>query len=206
LNRDFWGDYVIIKPTRIDMMSHGRFVFLMRTGRVATVAPQLFPPDHPARTMPVLVQQFVDTGEYPESFRVLTLFGEPLYCMTFRQHQPRAPLTGTDMDLLRMPIASNAGDGYVHAMVDDAEVMAFARRAAAAMPAIPLQGIDIVRERGTGRLYVLENNSGGNTWHFSSRFSEGSRKILSRETRIAQLGAWDIAAKVLAERTLKEAR
>lgn len=206
LNRDFWGEHVIMKPTRIDMMSQGHFIFLMRTERVAALAQKIFPPNHPARKLPVLIQQFIDTGDYPESFRVLTLFGEPLYCMTFRQHQPRAPLEGTDRDLLSLPVASNAGDDYVHSLVEDAEVMAFARRAAAAMPAIPLQGIDIVRQAGTGRLYALENNSGGNTWHFSSRFSEGSRKILTREQRIGQFGAFDIAAKVLAERTMKEAR
>ncbi|HEY4345806.1 MAG TPA: hypothetical protein VGN05_15760 [Parvibaculum sp.] len=206
LNRDFWGEHVIMKPTRIDMMSRGHFIFLMRTERVGELAQKIFPPDHPARTLPVLIQQFIDTGEYPESYRVLTLFGEPLYCMTFRQDHPRSALTGTDRELLSLPIASNAGDNYVHALIDDKEIMAFARRAARAMPAIPLQGIDIVREAGTGRLYVLENNSGGNTWHFSSRiFLEGNQKI-TREHRIAQFGAFDIAAKVLAERTLREAR
>ncbi|MES1990204.1 MAG: hypothetical protein V4441_04530 [Pseudomonadota bacterium] len=206
LNRDFWGDFVIMKPTRIDMTSHGNNVFLMRTERVAALAQRIYPPQHPARAAPVLIQKFINTGGVPESYRVLTLFGKPLYCMLFRQHQPRAPLYASDEELLRTPIASNAGDDYVHTMVDDPEVIAFAARAAAAMPAIPLQGIDVIRDMETGRLYVLESNPGGNTWHFSSKFSIGSRKILSREQRIAQFGAWDIAAKVLAERTLKEAR
>jgi hypothetical protein len=206
LNRDYWGEHVVMKPTRIDLMSHGDCVFLMRTERVAALAGRIFPPGHPAREKPVLIQQFVDTGEHAQSFRVLTLFGEPLYCMFFRQPSPRAPLSGSDLELLRAPVASNAGDDYIHSLVEDAEVMAFARRAARAMPAIPLQGIDIVREAGTGRLYVLENNPGGNTWHFSSRmFLQGKGKI-TREMRIAQLGAFDIAAKVLAERTLREAR
>lgn len=206
LNRDFWGEHVIMKPTRIDMMSRGQFIFLMRTERVAALAGRIFPPDHPAREQPVLIQQFVDTGEYPESFRVLTLFGEPLYCMTFRQKAPRVSLSATDSELLATPIASNAGDDFVHAMVDDPEVIAFARRAARAMPAIPLQGLDIIRQAGTGRLFVLENNSGGNTWHFSSRMFLESNGKITRAMRIAQFGAFDIAAKVLAERTLQEAR
>ncbi|MEG3806264.1 hypothetical protein DBT53_000625, partial [Aerococcus mictus] len=173
---------------------------------VAKLAPRLFPADHPIRKSPILVQKFIDTGEYPESYRVLTLFGEPLYCMTFRQQRPRAPLSASDEELLAAPIASNAGDDYLHELVEDAEVLDFARRAAAAMPAIPLQGLDIIREAGTGKLFVLENNSGGNTWHFSSQISQTGLQRIPREQRIAQFGAWDIAAKILAERTLREAR
>jgi hypothetical protein len=94
----------------------------------------------------------------------------------------------------------------VHSLVNDMEVMAFARRAARAMPAIPLQGMDIVRDARTGKLYALENNSGGNTWHFSSKMFESGKKKITRDMRIAQFGAWDIAARVLAERTLREAR
>jgi glutathione synthase/RimK-type ligase-like ATP-grasp enzyme len=206
LARGFWGEHVILKPTAPGTMSNGRFTFLLRTERVADVAPRLFPADHPIRKAPVLVQKFIDTGEYPESFRVLTLFGEPLYCMTFRQRLPRAPLSSSDEELLATPIASNAGDDYLHKLVDDAEVLAFARRAATAMPAIPLQGLDIIREAATGKLFVLENNSGGNTWHFSSQISQTGLQRIPREDRIAQFGAWDIAAKVLAERALKEAR
>lgn len=205
LNRDFWGEHVVMKPTRIDMMSRGKFIFLMRTERAAALAGQIFPPGHPAREQPVLIQQFVDTGEYPESFRVLTLFGEPLYCMTVRQKAPRPPLFATDEELLATTIASNASESIVHGLIDDPEVIAFARRAARAMPAIPLQGLDIIRQAGTGRLFVLENNSGGNTWHFSSRMFLQSNSNIPRAMRIAQFGAFDIAAKVLAERTLREA-
>ncbi|MDR3498103.1 MAG: hypothetical protein P4L72_02620 [Parvibaculum sp.] len=202
----FWGEHVVVKPTAPGSMSNGRFTYLLRTESVAQLAPRLFPADHPIRKSPILVQKFIDTGEYPESYRVLTLFGEPLYCMTFRQQRPRAPLSASDEELLAAPIASNAGDDYLHELVEDTEVLDFARRAAAAMPAIPLQGLDIIREAGTGKLFVLENNSGGNTWHFSSQISQTGLQRIPREQRIAQFGAWDIAAKVLAERTLREAR
>jgi predicted ATP-grasp superfamily ATP-dependent carboligase len=195
-----------MKPTRHDLMSRGDQVFLMRTERVAELAEKIYPSGHPARDKPVVVQRFIDTGEYPESYRVLTLFGETLYCMRYRQSQRRVSLKGSDRELLQYSIASTAGGNYVHAMIDDAEVLAFARRAAAVMPAIPLQGIDIIRDARTGALYVLENNSGGNTWHFSSKMSAFGRSKLSREARIEQFGAFDIAAKVLAERTLKLAR
>jgi hypothetical protein len=40
-----------------------------------------------------------------------------------------------------------------------------------AAPFIPLQGCDFIREAGTGKLYALKFNPGGNTWHFSSRMN-----------------------------------
>ena len=205
LDPSFWGDYVILKPTRADLTSFGDAVFLMRTARADDTASRIFPPNHPARSEPVLIQRFIDTGRYPESFRVLTLFGEPLYCMKYRQTHPRPSIEDAGDDLLNIPVASTANKKYEHLMLKDDEVIEFARQAAKAMPAIPLQGIDVIREVGTGKLFALECNPGGNTWHFSSEMSAEGRKQLSREERIAQFGAWDIAANVLIERVLKEA-
>ncbi len=205
LDRSVWGDFVIMKPTRFDLTSQGDAVFLMRTQSVAQLATQVFPLGHPARTASVLIQRFVDTGVFLESFRVLVLFDTPLYCMKFRRRSPRAPLQGGPEEILQIPVASTAQDDYEHILVMDAEVIALARRAAEAMPAIPLQGIDIIREVGTGKLFVLENNPGGNTWHFSSHMSAKGRRELSREKRIEQFCAWDVTAKVLAERVLNEA-
>lgn len=205
LDPSVWGDFVVMKPTRFDLTSHGDAVFLMRTESVAQLAAQVFPPDHLARAEPVLIQRFVDTGEFSESFRVLTLFGAPLYCMKLRRRSARVPLYGRPEEILNIQVASTAQNDYQHIMVMDADVIALAKMAAAAMPAIPLQGIDIIREAKTGKLFVLENNAGGNTWHFSSHMSLEGRAELSREKRIAQFGAWDIAAKVLAARVLNEA-
>lgn len=205
LDRSFWGDYVIIKPTRVDLMSFGDAVYLMRTDRAAETASRIFPPDHPARSEPVLIQRFIDTGRHAESFRVLTLFGEPLYCMKYRQREPRPSIAEAGDDLLKIPVASTAHRSYDHLMLKDDEVIEFARKAAKAMPAIPLQGIDVIREVGTGKLFVLECNPGGNTWHFSSEMSAEGRNELSREERMAQFDAWEVAANVLAERVLTEA-
>ena len=161
--------------------------------------------DHPARSEPVLIQRFIDTGPYAESFRVLTLFGEPLYCMKYRQRELRPSIQDAGDDLLKIPIASTANRAYDHLMLKDDEVIEFARKAAKAMPAIPLQGIDVIREAATGKLFALECNPGGNTWHFSSEMSAEGRMQLGREERIAQFDAWDVAADVFIKRVLEEA-
>lgn len=205
LDPAFWGEHVILKSTALGTMSSGRSVFLVRTERIAAMAERLFPPEHPARRAPLLVQRFIDTGAHPMSYRVLVLFGQPLLSIAYRLRGPRPPLTASDEELLNSPVASNTASLYSHELVDVPDVLDFASRAWGAMPAIPLQGMDVIREEKTGRLYVLENNGGGNTWHFSSKISEDGRKEISRERRIAQFGAWRLAARALAERTLREA-
>ncbi|ABS64905.1 hypothetical protein Plav_3300 [Parvibaculum lavamentivorans DS-1] len=200
-----WGSHVIVKPTAVRAMSNGDAVFLMRTERVAERAPVAFPPGHAAHEAPLLVQQFIDTGDHPWSYRVLTLFGAPIMSMIYRAKGPRPQLGVPDEELLRASFASNVDPHFTCTLDADPEVLAFARRAAEAMPRIPLQGLDIIREERTGRLYILEANPGGNTWHFSSKLAEEGRKEVSREERMAQFDAWGVAAQVLAERTLREA-
>jgi hypothetical protein len=215
LDPHLWGPLVVLKPTTPGFMSQGA-VFLMRTERVSELAEVIFPLGHPARRLPVLVQQFVDTGEWPSYYRVLTLFGEPLYCRIAFTSKPRGPLDASDDVLLKAKIATNADSGtHPNSFASDADVLDLARRTYAAVPTIPLQGVDIVRNAATGRLFVLEINPGGNTWHFSSAHIERRRKSLTpeqrrkaatREKRIAQFSAWDVAARVLIEKTRKDAR
>ena len=143
-------------------------------------------------------------------------FGEPLYCRKGFTLKPRPPLDAPDEVLLKAQIATNAETGTRKRaqFSNDADVLDLARRAYAAMPAIPLQGVDIIREAASGRLFVLEINAGGNTWHFSSTYMEERRKSRPaeeqsahpREERIAQFGAWDVAARVLIKKTREEAR
>ena len=204
LNRKFWGPLVVLKPTTPGFMSQGA-VYLMRTERVAELAETVFPAGHPSRRMPVIVQRFIDTGERPSCYRTLTLFGEPLYCLWFAVATPRPPLDDSDELLLTAKIATNGEYGSGFYVAYDSDVLMLARRVYAAFPAIPLQGVDIIREQGTGRLYVLEINAGGNTWHFSSRHIEHVPNALPRAERIAQFGAWDVAARVLISKTEEHA-
>jgi hypothetical protein len=206
LDDHFWGPFVVLKPTTPGFMSQGA-VFLVRTVRVAELADVIFPPGHPSRQRPVLVQRFVDTGEWPFYYRVLTLFGEPLYCLQTYTANKRPPLDSPDDVLLKAQIATNAQFGKSRA-ANDPDVLDLARRTYAAMPAIPLQGVDIIREQASGRLFVLEINPGGNTWHFSSQHIERHQRPgrIQRSDRIAQFGAWDVAARILVKKTMEQAR
>jgi hypothetical protein len=80
---------------------------------------------------------------------------------------------------------------------------------------IPMLAVDVIREAATGKLYVLECNPGGNTWHFSSSIGEklrlgfgdaktnGNEKAneIARRMFIDQFGAFDIVAQQLIAKT-----
>jgi hypothetical protein len=203
-----WGAFVVIKPADLATASYGAGIRLSRTERVRYRPPAEFPAGSPGRRAPMLVQQFIDSGEYVEVYRVLTLFGEPLYCQRMVSRQPRVALDADDATIESAIIASQALD-EVETFVSPADVLGVARSAHAALPDVPLKGCDITRDAKSGLLYVLEVNPGGNTWHFSSAFLAEIRKANGPAfelERRQQFDAMRTAARVLVAKTLQEAR
>ena len=204
-----FGEFTILKPIDLGKMGKGGLVRLQRTRRLKAFERSQYPEDHPLRTSRLLVQSFVDTGLYAVSWRVLTLLGEPLYCFRSASGVERPPLDSPD-DIIEKAIIEpkhpegkqKVGYENLRAFVVDREIMDFARKASRAFPRVPLQGCDIIREAGTGKLYVLEVNPGGNTWHFSSPlFLPQRTKLGGKESFTKQLDAFSVAARVLAQRT-----
>jgi hypothetical protein len=204
-----FGEFTILKPIDLGKMGKGGLVRLQRTRRLAAFDRSQYPEDHPLRTSRLLLQSFIDTGVYAVSWRVLTLLGEPLYCFRSASGVERPPLDSSD-ELIEKAVVEpkhpegKAKVGYenLRAFVIDQEIMDFARKASRAFPRVPLQGCDIVREAGTGKLYILEVNPGGNTWHFSSPlFLPQRTKLGGKETFTKQLDAFGVAARTLAQRT-----
>lgn len=191
-----WGEFVVIKP---EGGKRGRGVKVMRTRRVRW-----------RETMQdgerFLVQQFVHTGAEPVSYRVLTLFGESLYCMRSRNVSCGGKLVKADSpsDFAGHNIVATAREGAID-LVDDTEVIEFASKVAAVFGDIPVLGIDVIRDMHTGALYCVEVNPYGQTWHFSSQLG----KIIQASTGICfaeQFGAFELAADILIKkaRTLAE--
>jgi hypothetical protein len=118
------------------------------------------------RFNPRVAQQFIHTGPWPSSYRVTTLFGTALLCLRVEASHARAPLDDP-RDPRGQSIVSS-GRGCTFQLCRDANVLDLAQRAHAALPDAPLLGIDIVREAATRKLYVVELNSIGYTWLFSS--------------------------------------
>jgi len=207
LNPREWGPFVVIKPLNPALTSRGGAVWFP-TASLGSLRREHFTADHPIQKHKFIVQSFIDTGRHPRQYRVLCLFGTPLYVMLLELKKPRPPVTASFAEIISSNIATNAGVPKTRVLVEEPEIAAFARQVSFALPDVPLQGVDVLREARTGKLYALESNPGGNTWHFSSAFGELLREEVGdgRRKLLAQYNALPLAAKTLAEATRAYAR
>lgn len=198
-----WGRYVVVKPA---FSRRGAYVWIRKTGKVRYEAPSDFPKDHPGHRAGMYAQRFIYTGEWPIAYRVSVYFGKPIVAVRYEGRRDLPPLQ--DRDAFRgtggRSIVANAM-GCTISCIDDADILDLARRAHLSFPETPSLGVDIVREEGTGKLYILEVNPGGGSWMLSTG---GGRKMQEQFGLdfYAQFGALDIIAKVSADLALRLAQ
>jgi hypothetical protein len=212
LNANDWGAISVVKPSAWVHASQGRGVQYVKTENVRFMPPDEFPEDHCGRAGPMIVQKFINTGEYPSEHRVLCLFGAPLYAIHRICGETQAqPADKYQLDDHRdlTTFKDNKRFGFSHEkseahFTDNEEILALAGSVYHAVPEAPLQAVDVLREEATGKLYILEFNPGGNTWHFSSK-NATKFPLIDGIRREDQLGGFSIAADVLIERTRAEA-
>ncbi|MEA2709727.1 MAG: hypothetical protein QOF78_2328 [Phycisphaerales bacterium] len=166
------GQYVVLKP---DRGGRGALIKIVRSGRARW---------EPAETRiagesdALIAQEFIYTGPWPLSYRVTTLFGRVLWSLKVEADHARAPLPPGPDAFRHVPgvtVVSNS-KRCVMSLNDDEEIIRFAERAHAALPQIPLLGVDVIRDATTGKLYIVELNSSGYVWHFSSELGRRAQK------------------------------
>jgi len=201
-----FGSHVVVKPG-FSEASRGRFITLMRREAVRFQPRESFPQDDPGRYGPMYAQRFIDTGTFVNHHRVLTLFGVPLLAFKTTATTARPSLDSPDDVLAAMTVKARRRDGPIEReLTSDADILKLAARAYSALPEIALHGVDIIREAGSGKLYVLEANPGGNTWIFSKGdMTTRLQAALGLKRLTDQFDAFRTAAKVLIERTRAEA-
>lgn len=197
-----WEPYVIVKPYR---GKQGRMIRLVRTEDLPHRHGELTRDG----TVPMLVQQFVDHVDgqgRPCGYRVLTLFGHELFATLKFWTTPRESLEQIASDPKGV-IASNASTAKKdRCLTFEEDVLALARATTRAFPEIPVLGVDIIRETGTGKLYITETNPSGYVWHFSSVYGEKIFPPDFRASMYAQFNALDRIADILIEKTRAEAK
>ena len=212
-DRDEWGETVVVKPTGAGAAAQGRGVQFVETKGVEFIRPEDFPRRHVGTRGPMIVQKFVDSGECPSEFRVVCLFGTPLYAVKHTSGQPmpvayKKYILDDPLDLASSNKVKKYGYGGKTRgtdFVDDPVLLETASSTYSAIPEAPLHGVDLVREKDTGKYYVMEANPMGFTWHFSSYFAGVPHPTFNGMRREEQFDAFSIAANVLIERTRKEA-
>jgi len=202
-----FGPLVVVKPG-FSAASHGQHMTLTRRDAVRFQSRESYPSDHPGRYGPMFAQRFIDTGPFINHHRVLTLFGVPLLAFRTTSQAERPPLDSNEDVLANISMKARRRDGPIaREFTSNADVLELARRTYSALPEIALQGVDIIREEKTEKLYVLEANPGGNTWIFSKGDMTARLKAtLGTERLTDQFDAFETAAKVLIERTRAEAK
>ena len=209
LDKTIYGDWVVLKPQNIQ--STGKDVNMVPTDLIPTLKLDDFPEDHLIRQDSYYVQKFVKTGEKPSHYRVLVFCGEVLFIRKSMSIIGFPHPQSDTRTLLRSNIASNVSEREI-SMPKDQKVFDFALKIANTHYDLPLFGLDIVENKETGELICLEQNTGGNVWHFSSNFSRrkyanfpsiqiATKKIDEKKVKVHQYGAWDRAAEGLIRTT-----
>jgi hypothetical protein len=194
------GPYVVMKP---EGAGRGADVRIVRADKVRWLEPIT---KMAAGTRRWIVQEFVHTGPWPVSQRVLSLCGTPLYAFRAEGDRSRAPLRhASDFSdgVGRNIVASHMGCSF--RFCHDADVLELATRAHAAFPDVPLLGVDILRDAASGKLYVVEVNSSGKVWGFSSERGRSLQERLGSAYE-SQFDAMSRAARVLIAETRRRAR
>jgi glutathione synthase/RimK-type ligase-like ATP-grasp enzyme len=198
-----FGQYVVVKP---DIGARGADVRIARSTGLTWRPPK-------TSTAKVLggpfatsiVQEFIYSGPWPRSYRVTTLFGEVLWSVSVEASHALPRLNGRNGfakvgDGAGASVVSSGKD-CTFALSAEPDLMELARDVHRVFPEIPLLGVDFVRDFESGRPYIVEVNSAGLCWHFTS--PGGLR--LQREMGFhleSQFDGRRRAAKVLAERAM----
>ncbi|MDH3581880.1 MAG: hypothetical protein OEM91_14805, partial [Hyphomicrobiales bacterium] len=197
-----FGPLVMVKVTKLGLASRGTGIKLVQTRNLSKYKYDLRLLEEQTGA-PVLIQAFIDTGKFPSTYRVLTLFGETLYIKKRTLAKPfEFPALATEVVTDKGMITNlehGKGSGNSE-LVREADIAALAKEAAAAFPESPIIGVDILREGKTNKPYVIEMNI-GNTWHFSSATPGRHRGRALSDF----FNSWDVAADILVEKTLSEA-
>jgi hypothetical protein len=172
LDEAAWGPFTVVKP---NVGYRGRGIRLVRTRHVRWSDTRCLPADDPRHGRDLLAQRYIHTGPYARCYRVMTVLGRPIYATVSIASKKPGPIDARGKDEVDLEVAVNGVERKL-TLVDDEEVIALASAVSARFTQIPVMGLDIIREHATGRLYELEMNSSGRTWHLSSDHGLGHQR------------------------------
>ncbi len=180
-----FNEFVVVKPAQGGC---GALVRIMRRNRVEwrPLEVKKFNWSH----MDLIAQEYVHTGPWPVSYRVGTVFGEPIYAWRITADRSRRPFEEGKMDSHffdgRTIVSSGKGCTFDWEVPQDVFELARALHERA-FPNTPLLGSDIIRDVHSGKLYVLEVNANGDNFHLTSRVAQRIKREFNLDSK-AQFG------------------
>ena len=205
LDSAVYGDWIVLKPE--NMTSTGKDINMVPTKMIPLLTKDDFPKDHLMHQDSYLVQRLVKTGSNPIHYRVSIFLGSVLYSTRSELNLPYPDINAPLIQLLASTVASNLRPHRKIELHKNEEVIKLALLVADSLSDAPLLGIDIIQDADTGEYFVIETNSGGNTWHFTSEAGRGMVSDLGgRNQLVRQNMAWDVAAEALVSKTHESAR
>ena len=195
LNFNDWGEYIFLKAKNA---SHSENSFLIQTKDIFNIEPYF---KKLKLENKFILQQFIYTGENAFVYRVLSFLGAPLFCVRVTNPYPLKLPSSLEESFDNKTTQTSRSDIIMKRAPElNREVMDFSLKVFNVFPEQPLQGIDIIVEKITNKLFVLEGNQGGNVWVFSRKESN-MFKQLGRKALLTQLNAFDVAADILIKKT-----
>jgi hypothetical protein len=193
-------EFVVVKPAE---GKNGALVRIIRRSNVrwACLSTRSTLTGTDCASESLIVQEYVHTGPWPISYRVGTVFGEPIYALRVIADRSRPPIEGNPSSSRafagRTIVASSKGCSMDCSVPED--VIELGKHVHRAFPMVPVLGIDIVRERGSGRLYVLEANVWGGIFHLTSPIYRRIRREFGIDLQ-TQFGGATAVARGIARR------
>jgi hypothetical protein len=195
INKNDWDEHVFIKPRK---GSFSKNSFLIPTKYILDIKPYF---EEVATKEKFILQQFINTGVNAISYRVLNFFGEALSFCSLTCPKPIYLPNNLDEAFNNNTVQTNLENANaIRKFEYDNEILNFSKKTFNVFNEKPIQGTDILVDKKTNKLLVLEANLGGNSWVFTKE-DWGAYKQLGRSALLQQFNAFDIAADVLIKKT-----
>jgi hypothetical protein len=190
-----WGEYVFLKSRN---SSYSENSFLIPTKYILDIEPYFKKLELKDK---MILQKFIYTGEYANHYRVLSFLGEPLICAKINNPYPIKLPSSVENSFSNNTVQTSRKDLILPRTLEfNKEILDFSRKVYNIFQDQPLQGIDIIVEENTNKLFALEGNQGGHVWSFSRKKSP-LRDFFGRKALLEQFNAFDVACEVLIKKT-----
>jgi hypothetical protein len=195
INKNDWGEHVFIK-SRTGSFSENSF--LIPTKNILDIKPYF---EKLGVKEKFIIQEFIHTGVNARSYRVLNFFGEALHFISLTCPNPIYLPSNLDEAFNNNTVQTNLKKANsIRNFEYNNEILNFSKKIFNVFSEKPIQGTDIIIDKKTNKLLVLEANLGGNSWVFTKE-DWGVYMQLGRPALLQQFNAFDIAADVLIKKT-----